>query len=507
MATVTITAGVDKLQTAFSTAVAGDTITCGAGTYTFLDATSTRAMIFDSGAVGHSLSGITIKATTPGTVIFDFSGLSDVAFYGGDATGVTIKDITFKGMPTNGYFRDLANSNYTGWVFQNIVLDDINNSGTNKAPFKLSHATIGTGIIIRDITTTANYKCDYVVLFYGTTTELFLTVINVDARVHDGGLLACVWLEDVRRARVIDCKVNGPTTNGFKAFSNDAAKGAYYIDFINCAVDGKSLLTGALLTSGPGLYAGNSDPDAAHATRYVNFINCSAYNIASYGMEIENDTRYCNFYNCSTYNTTQIGIAFAEETQYNGIYNCTIDTVIGATAEGIALVHNRGTVAIHNTIKNVHYGIRHNETGVFTIENEINTIANNVFSNVPIIYQVTTASMPPLAADTTFAGAYLHNNFGPDVVYGSTTTYAEVDGVNKTQAQFEALFPPSIASSGVQTSTLTPYSDQGALNNLSGTNAFSIQEAANVLAGVSAAGDRHTYSTQEALNIAVALRA
>jgi hypothetical protein len=490
MATVNVAAGPHTIQDAVNAApAAATTFLLGAGTYT-LDG---RFLFLLAAVVGHSCSNYTFQGVDRDTVIIDITDSSasgNDSIYGGDAANVTLKDMTITGTPAGGaaFLRDAALTVYTGWTFDNIKFNN-----THITPFKLGYnMALGTGITIKNIVTTANFggtaynALASVIDITGPASDLGLTIDNIDCRLNNGFVKRVVYGIDIRDAVIRNIKGYGLYGGAVRLLA--VTNGNYRVSVTNVYLDNAwdGVDVGAQPTSPhyagvaePGCYSGNPEESAVRVSRQVHFSNIHIRNNASYGIELENDAQYCSVVGFRIYNVHGNGLPLAEETQNNTVSDGTIDTVRGTGNPGIALAHTAYNKVSRVTISNCDWGIRHvdaykhvDNVTPFITRNLKNEISDCVFINVTTPYYVELNSLTNAGTESiAYAGAFANNK-----VYGTFTSYSIVsyglaDDRNKTQAEFEALFPHTVKRSDT-VSTDPPnylrYAPLVALNLLAG---------------------------------------
>lgn len=206
--------------------------------------------------------------------------------------------------------------------------------------------------------------------------------------------------------------------------------------------------------------------------------------------------------NFRTLRTVSLGVALAEDTKNILVSDGFIDTVTGnPLGQGVAMVWGRRHRVLRNVIANcLTAAFWHVEAGAFSVDNERNTIKDNIIYNCGVVYRVETVAMPT---------GRLNQMIGPNTVFINTlTAYSNIDTVNRTQAEFEATYPTAIDASDVlvldQPSTLYRYSEQQALNILAGNTTppytqYSKQQALNRIVG-NTTGNPNKYGSQFVTN-------
>jgi len=537
-----VSPGADTIQAAINAAndtTNGDTIILDAGTYTFTPTVGFGCMVFTSGLTG-TLFGrlangepqLIIQGASRDSVILNIAGYDNYVWYGGDAECVVIKDITITGDTSLTFFRDLVNSTYKDWTFDNIKLDDI-----AKDVFKFQTQTLWTGLTIKNIVTTANFggsttARNHIVYLEGPNSRINLTIDNIDCRLNNGNVERVVYTEDIQFGSIRNIKAYGLWKGAVRCESVGAGGNVNLtIDgiYVDNAWDGVTTPSAAntkfsSAVTEPAVHVGNPATNNTHPSRYVHLSNIVVRNNASYGIEFENDCQSCSLVNFRVYNVNYEGCPLAEETQYITVSDGIIDTVRdvtlgveGGNGNGLALVHCAYSKVSRVKIMNTPHGIIHTDferggtsggaypeaalpnfaaAGGWAVRNIGNEISNNTIINCTYPFVVNVDSLADGAhtgasvESSTYAGIWSNNK-----VYGTFTAYALVipheDGSTpaaaaKTQAQFEALFPHTIKASDTVTTGSFP------------TNTYSTQEALNLMAG---SADLHAYSSQAALNI------
>lgn len=432
--------GLDKRNDGTTDTASGDTLILAAGTYTF--SAINNAMMFDHGGLGHgaAFTSFTVRGVSVATVILDFTGVSFDAIYGGSAANVTLANMTIicsGAAPGSGWIRDHASSVYAGWTFENIRIGACGT--TAKVPFLFAGAATvpGAGITFKNIATTSAFNATSLFQITGGTVDLNMHITGIDLRLHTSAMLKAIHLTDVRDVRIDNCTVYGCATIPIQVQSSNVALGVYDVDIVNCVVDGQGLPTA------PGIHVGNQT--VSRVTKGVRVHGNTVRNINSYGIELEGGTRDSEIIGNTITGVISNGIPIPDDTRNIIVAYNTIDGVSGSFCAGIAVVYGRGHRIINNIIRNVvgtagnGTAIRHDENGDIALENEWNVISGNVIYNVDSVYHVTAASMPQTV---------VANKFGSNR-YSNATIYSTVDAVTKTQAEFAALFPVSIAAADV----------------------------------------------------------
>ncbi|MDH4038376.1 MAG: right-handed parallel beta-helix repeat-containing protein [Candidatus Krumholzibacteria bacterium] len=489
MATYTVSPGLNTIQTAINGAnnTSGDIIELNDGTYTF----STSAMDFRSAVTGTlfapsgSTPGLTIRSKNPGGATLNLSGCPFEAIRGGDATGVIIEDMTFLNQTgSNTILRDNADCPLTKFVFRDIVL-----SGQSATAFFLS-AHAGTTITFENITTTATYAGDYVFWIVGTTSNLDMLIKNVDARLHTSETMVnAVYTRDCRDVRIDGLWTKDTTSYGLHIQAN-SANGTYDIDVSNVWVDGNT-------TAVPGIHVGHTS--TLYPAKRIRLHGIRVNDTGAYGIEFENGAEDCELVNFRVTNAATYAVPLAEDTKNILVSDGFID---GGTA-GVVIAHGQRHRILRNVIANCTYGIRINGDSAFVTDPERCTVKNNIFYGCDYIYQI---------MDSTYWPAFaVDHSFGPNTVYSPGSYYASVNANDKTQAEFEALFPTAIDESDNAVSGDGPspfkYSTQQVLNILCGVAdepflKYSTTNAANILVG-NTSGNPNKFSTQQALNLLI----
>lgn len=469
----------------------GDVVTLLNGTYTFSTA---QAILLDSGGLGlgGALTSLTIQGESQSGVILDISGVTFDAIYGGNATNVTLKNLTIIGTPGQSIFRDHSGSPMTGWTIENITVGNTGLTTFTAAPLGGANQTfdgvtaarsvffysptgnLGTGVTVRNITTTSAYQAINVVSVTGVGTNLDLTIDGIDARAHvslvtDGvdtatdpitqsPIANAVLLTNCRDVRVSNVKSDYTRSWGIKVQSSNNTHQSRDISISNVFI---------AHTAQTGLHVGNTAPEVARTYR-VHLRNITVEDaLDGYGIEFENSVQDSSLIGFTVRRVQRYGVALAECTENIIVTGGTIDTVgdliggaPGANASsGIITSTGRRHKITENIISNCVRGLtiqhdasQHNPNdggvdsdGVTTGNVATNTqrtlFRDNVMMDVDYAYQLNTSAMPSTG------GATMAHMLGPNTIFTPSLAFCRIDGVNKTQAELEATFPSSIEHS------------------------------------------------------------
>lgn len=543
MATINISSSAPNiLYDTIGTATAGDKIVLAAGTYTCnpgVGSGATRMMLFESGAWGASKSNIIIEGADQATVILDMSGCTADGIYGGDATDVTIRKLTITGLTGGSTFRDQAGSIYTRWTIEDISVGDLTNAGASSSVsatsfFASTGARLGVGLTIRRITTLAAFRSKHLIYIVGRNADLDLDIDGIYAETHagTGGVVANspvqthIYLENVHRFKL---------NNVHAAYANERCVNIIHTSSVNVQ-DG--LVTDLWLSYcvQPAIHIGNTAELVARTFR----VHCRNVNVAhvsdGYGFEFENSCYDCSLIKGSVIDVQRYGVAIAECTERITVTDVYIDTVGNlnagvpntALSVGIIASTNRRHTIRRNYIKNCKYAfsIQHDDTQQNPNDGGIcanvatptwqHVIRDNVIEACAYVHKVSTNAMPWAKDNANEFGAGaaanlsaprlrdMSHRLGPNVYTNLTGAYAEVDTVDKTQAQFEALFPDNIFSADVPVSSIqSAYSASDALNILAGADVahqYTEEGAVNKMLGA----PPHTYGFTVGLNMLIA---
>ena len=486
--TYTISPGQDSLQyyvTNRAKHASGDVIILRNGTYTATAASN--FVIMTSGFTGHAAyTKLTIQAQNPGLAILDFSNVTNDAIFGGDAAGVTLKDLTFSGSPGTGNLRDLAGSAYTNWTF-----DGIRFTNSTKTGIQLTQAT-GVGITLKNLSTTSTFSGPFVVNISGPNSDLDLLIDGVDGRVHaratpnniaKSPMTSVVLLQNVHDARVRNIRGDYMSGIGLDILSNNNAiqtKNIYVSDvWITRSTDA-------------GVHVGNTTAAVAR-TSNVHLRNIRVENCANgYGIEFENSVSDCSLNGYTVIHSQRMGAVIAEDTENiqvsGGFVTDVADSIftyavpgdghvtsaaIANQSAGLVMSTGRRHRMTNNVVLNCVRGVvETNDTtqvnpadgGSFSgtwVPAQRNVIRENVFIGCSYIYGVSSNSMP-------YGGGRANAHMiGPNYFSTPSVAFAFLNNsTTLTQAQFESQFAHNIDKSDVLGASMGVYTKTEAANRL-----------------------------------------
>lgn len=445
-AVINVTAGVDKITASpgLSSAAAGDTIILAAGTYTF--GAANFPIITHGPALGRAanwFTSLTIRGVSSATVILDLTGVTGTAIYGGDATNVTIANVTFSGS-AGSFMRDASNSNYQGWTFKSIKL-----AGMTTIPFLLGPSgwppATGTGITIKNITTTSTFAAAKVVAITGARNNLDLLIDNIDARLHTASSLNIgVHLTNVWDVRLRNVRVDDPTDSGVKVDATAADSAATKIGAVSTVRKVYISDVWVKRAGNLGVHVGNTEGYDLHPSWPRGMVNNVHMNnirvegsIAGYGIEYETLVSNCTLTGFYVYNCVNYGVALAEDTEKIVVSGGFIDHITGANSAGIITSCGTQNIIVNNLIRDCDYGVKIQSNVLFLITPSRNIVRENTMVGVDYAYGVNLAAAMPSGVTA--------NMIGPNTIVTPLVAFASDHvGASRTQAQWEADYPTSI---------------------------------------------------------------
>jgi hypothetical protein len=413
---------------------------------------------FRAGATGHAEFGaLEIFSENEKGAILNFDALNGNALHTGAGANVKISNQVWTcgggntGQGDNGFLN--ATGMGVGWTFEDIDVDAM----TSK-PFYFASATIGLSTTFRRITSLANFAAQNIIYIVGSTTNLDLYLGAIDGRLHtEGSMDSAVRFGDVRDARIREMWTY--RTNMYGLWIQAASANGTQ------DIDGSRIYIDTTIGSTAALHVGHTDFQYPGVRVHLSDVHTN--DTAVYGIEFENGANNCSLIRFSIRRANQFGLALAENTTNIEVCEGEIDTVIGATAAGIAMVKNSRHRVQRNIIGNVSSAIRYDEAGNVppNVENQRNTIKDNIFYGIEYAYRV---------ESNAFDADPLSAMIGPNLVFSPSAAFALVGGVPKTQAEFEtnAAIAPSIDESDTVSTGDYPPSTPASLMASSGVAGF-----------------------------------